>query len=564
MLRHAWMALLVAGLARMACAEDLKVTGLKVLHHDGQTFITWKDVAEGEAGAAYRYNVYRANAPITQANLSQAALCHGAVLNHSGQQFGYAFRPADRLDPKRPMAVIEAGGTPLPPWSGLAVYNARKDEKAWYAVVATDLADKAVTQVVPGESATTDGVDEKAAPIKPLKLNDSKTYGQYAKMFFISGEKNLPLMLELHASTAQGGNGGGHGDYYLYYATPEMGVLDGMPGCFTVVETHQAKDNRLILRPRDIIVHPKGTQGVETFWFGYFCQPPGAAEARAYPYTERRLDWMLAFAVATYGADPNRIYCSGGSMGAWGSTSYAFHRPQVFAAVYPNRPRTIQKGLPSLAARGKDAKVPMDDGQTDYFERMNSVLFASTHREDLPFYGWCCGRRDGFASWQEQIDMVRALTKAHHGFAFSWNNGDHSSGVSAMGAVMKYYAPERFALNRSYPAFGHSSIDQNLGNGDPKDGDMEGGINLGFAWDGVTDEDAKWEAKLSNELAKAAMTVDVTPRRCQKFKLKPGETVAWKTSAGASGKVQADEFGLATVPQVKLEPGAPTVLTLSR
>src|SRR5437870_4166996 len=104
-----------------------------------------------------------------------------------------------------------------------------------------------------------------------------------------------------------------------------------------------------------------------------------------------------------------------------GRPAYAFHRPQVFAAVYPNRPRTIQRGLPALAGRKSDAKVLMNDGKTDYFERMNSVLFAGSHHEDLPFYGWCCGRRDGFASWQEQVEMVRALTRAHHGFAFAWN-----------------------------------------------------------------------------------------------------------------------------------------------
>ena len=84
----------------------------------------------------------------------------------------------------------------------------------------------------------------------------------------------------------------------------------------------------------------------------------------------------------------------------------------------------------------------MDDGKTDYFVRMDMVRFAQDHSADLPFYGWCCGRRDGFASWQEQIDMVRALTAAKHGFAFAWNNGDHSSGAQPMAQVTKFYPPE--------------------------------------------------------------------------------------------------------------------------
>ena len=78
------------------------------------------------------------------------------------------------------------------------------------------------------------------------------------------------------------------------------------------------------------------------------------------------------------------------------------------------------------------------------------------------------------------------------------------------------------------------------------------------------DEPARWSASLSNELAKDEMTVDVTPRRCQQFRSKPGETFAWTTSAGDSGEVTADRWGLVTVPQVKIRPGEPTVLTTSK
>lgn len=206
----------------------------------------------------------------------------------------------------------------------------------------------------------------------------------------------------------------------------------------------------------------------------------------------------------------------------------------------------------------------MDDGKTEYFARMDMVKYASEHATDLPFFGWCCGRRDGFATWQEQVDMVKALTKAHHGFAFAWNNGDHSSGSQPMGQIMKYYPPEKFARNRSYPAFGNSSLDQQPGSGDPKDGDLEGGINLGFRWDEVVDETDKWSVRLSNDLAKQDMTVDVTPRRCQKFKVQPQSEVRWSSSLGDTGKLTADTSGLVTVPRLKLRPGANGVLTITR
>ena len=165
--------------------------------------------------------------------------------------------------------------------------------------------------------------------------------------------------------------------------------------------------------------------------------------------------------------------------------------------------------------------------------------------------------------------MVKALTANHHGFAFAWNDGDHSSGAAGMARVAKYYPREKFALHQSYPAFGHSSLDGNPGTGELdeakklKDGDLEGGINLGFYWNDVVDEEGKWAVSLSNDLATAEMTVDVTPRRCQKFKPQAGRAVQWTNSAGGSGEVKADEWGLVTVEKVKIPSGAATTLTLT-
>jgi len=551
----------------LAAGADLEVTEIRAVHRHGQTFVTWKDAAEGEAGSKIRYSLYRSEQPITQANLAKAELCYHGVLNHSGKLFGSAFTQKDRLDPAKPMSMLEEGGKPLPVGSGLAVRTTRRDGKAYYAVVATDEKYAPLSKVAPGKSATTEAVEEKVAPIQPIKLYDSKMRGQYSPQTSITGTKGLPLSVELHASQGQGGGAGDYGDYYLYFATPEMGWRDGLPGVFSVRESRGKPSNTLQLQSRDAIEHPGGTRAMETYWFGYLGIPQGAAhkEPRAYPFTERRMVWVIDWVVKQYSADPERVTAGGGSMGAWGSTTFAFRHPELFAAVYPNRPRTRQRGLPSLAGETAKGKlVPMEDGKTDYYERMDMVKFAAEQPGELPFYAWCCGRRDGFASWQEQVDMAKSLTAAKRGFAFAWNDGDHSSGAQPMAKVLKNYAADRFARNQSYPAFGNSSIDQNPGKGDPKDGDLEGGINLGFLWKDISDEAGKWSVRLSNDLAKDDMTVDVTPRRCQKFQAKPGETYQWTTSSGGNGSATADKQGLVTVPKVKIKPGAETVLTISR
>jgi len=60
---------------------------------------------------------------------------------------------------------------------------------------------------------------------------------------------------------------------------------------------------------------------------------------------------------------------------------------------------------------------------------------------------------------------------------------------------------------------------------------------------------------------KDACTVDITPRRCQKFKPKPGETFKWTNASlkdnkpVQSGTVKADKWGLVTLPQVKVSKG---------
>jgi len=560
--------ILCSGVAR---AADVKVTDVKAAHRNGQTFVTWKDAADGEAGQDFRYSIYRSDQPITQATLGDAELVLRGVFNNSAKLFGHAFWPKDRLDPKKPTCIIVEGGKPLPAWSGLAVRTVEKDGRSYYAVVATDLKGAALSKVVPGESATTEPVAEKVAPIQPIKLYDSNQRKSYVAQTRISGKKGLPLSVQLHASSGRGGTASGWGDYYLYFSRREWGYRDGLPGVFSVQErSHGKPDQRLIFDSREAIVTPSGTRAMETYWFGYVCVPQWAEhkEPRAYPFTERRTLWMIRWTIEKYGADPERVYCGGGSMGAWGTSTFALRHPELFAAVYPNRPRTRQRGRPGLVRIPRNQKVMMDDGKTDYFERMDMVKFVSEHHGDLPFLGWCCGRHDGFASFKEQIDMVKALTKAHHGFAFAWNDGNHSSGGRPMREVTKYYPWTKFARNKSYPAFGNSSIDGDLGTGEVEkivngrkrrvlekgNGDLEGGINLGFDWADVVDEADKWSVALCNVLTEKEMTVDVTPRRCQMFGPKPGDKFKWTNSAGGTGEVAADRWGLVTVEKVKLVP----------
>ncbi len=545
----------------------VEVLNVHSVHLHGQTFVTWKDAAVGEAGAGFRYTLYRHTDPITEDNQARAEVCGRGIPNNSAKLYGSAFNPKDRLDPAKPHSVIEEGAEPLPAWSGLAVRTAQKPGKAYYAVVATDEKGAARSKVVPGKSATKDAVDETPAPIRAIKLYDSKERkGPYVANTSVTGKKGLPLHVTLHGSQGQGGGAGEYGDYYLFFGTPEMGFRDGLPGVFSV-EEHRGKDgNRLLLRVRDAVEHPNG-RAMETYWFGYACVPQWAdhTDPRFYPFTEARLLWTTGWVTKRYEADAARVTVGGSSSGAVGSMNVGFRHPEVFAAAFPAVGRVRKVPAVSLdKPPAKDKPLVMADGKTAYLDRADGPKFAAEHPGDLPFLGWACGRNDGYATWPEHIGMVKAMTEAKHGFAFAWNNGGHSEGGAAMQAINKFYPAEKFARDRSYPAFGNSSINDKMGTGDPKEGDLEGGINLGFDWKEIKDEDGKWSARLSNGLAKKDMTVDVTPRRCQKFRPKPGDKFTWTDSAGNTGAVVADRHGLVTVKSVVIQPGAETVLKIER
>jgi hypothetical protein len=548
------------------CAETTSTrtstpSGLAVVHHDGQSFVSWRDRAEGADGAAFRYRLYRSDTPITDdAALEHAELIARGILNHSGQLFGGAFLPAQRLDATRPMAIVAEGESPLPAWSGLWVANTSDNGCAYFAVLATDATDVPVESIEPGVNATTGPVAETVAPRAPIKVYDSNSRGIYSPQTRVTGTPNLPLVVFLHASMAGGGGAGDYGDYFLYFGDRTMGFRDGMPGVFSVEETHSGLQY-LMMRNRDTIVSPSGSGGFETHWFGYLAEPEWGGERLVYPFTDTRLDWMIRWVISRYAPNPERVVVTGGSMGAWGTMTYGFRRPELFAAVFPDRPRFRQTSLLSIAGTITPTD-PLPTGQT-WTEHHDSIHFVRNHPGDLPFLGWNCGRQDGFATWAEQVEMVQALVEGHHGFAFAWNNGNHGDGGIPRAEIARWYPYDRFGRNESYPAFGNSSIDDDPGTGDPSEGDLVGGINLGFDWSVPIDEVNRWSADISNALATADMTVDVTPRRTQHFDPTPGTVMRWTDSLGGSGTVSVDANGLVTVPALRIRPGVPTTLTIT-
>jgi hypothetical protein len=581
-----------------ARAGEPAVTGVKAVYKDGQVFVTWKDAAEGEAGAKYFYSVYRSDEPITQDNLGKATPVIKGIHNNSCRLPGLDLKLKDRISTtdagphmRQFKSYLVRGtsrlrltedGECLPMWSGVGVHTVEKPGKGYYAVVATDLASKPLSEVVPGESATTEPVEEKVAPFQPIMQVTCKLKPIVPE----KPPRGLPLYVTLHASCSSKPwtPGVPRGSGFAYFPPKEMGWRPGQPGGFGL-SYDTGEHPRLHLQPRDTMSTPAGVGGVEALWFGLYCRPNWSTEPepRAHPFSEDRVKWIVNWVLEAYGADPNRISIGGQSMGAYGSLHIGLHHPRIFAAIYPTGPRCRMSKLWGVSEAEKYTRIYLSgptpeknlkgcrkppllpDGKTEYFDYMDAVATIERNHGDLPFLCWIGGRNGGkmwggVGPWGDQVPTVKALLENHHGFAFGWDNGTHGSAKKQFRKLCEYYPWHRFALNLSYPAFSNSSIDDDIG----PDGPKEGYINLGFVWTDPVDEAGKWESTISNAEAKADMTVDVTPRRCQKFKPAPGEKLDWKSSLGDAGTVEVDGHGLVTVPGVRIELGKKTTLSIIR
>ena len=128
--------------------------------------------------------------------------------------------------------------------------------------------------------------------------------------------------------------------------------------------------------------------------------------------------------------------------------------------------------------------------------------------------------------------------------------------------------------NEAYPVFGNADSDQVYPGFKGKGKDQNGQINGYFRWKNLMDTKKSFSIELrlvrQDELGKPAAipkqaTADVTLRRLQNFKTKPGTSYAWRLSRQGkqlqAGTQVADKDGLLTLPKVII--GAPATLEIT-
>lgn len=267
-----------------------------------------------------------------------------------------------------------------------------------------------------------------------------------------------------------------------------------------------------VIKPWD---RPTSSPFRETNWMGF--SRSGLTPRRAYLYTERILDMIVAWTAANFPQlSTTKRYCGGGSKGAWGTMTYGIRRPNVFAALYPSRPkwRWDSSGNSTrfmdwdsgevISGDGASPLLAAEDGGYSTQQHQDIISYVANTANRIPWIGWSVGRLDGYMPFQDHVDAVAALRAAGRGFAFAWNNGNHSTGDLIASQIQNSYSYGMFELGVGYPIYTSSSRDQ-----DPAV-DLEGGINLGFSHRNVAESASSWSCQITNILG--ATTVTVRPK----------------------------------------------------
>jgi dienelactone hydrolase len=545
--------------------EASMITDLTGEYRNGQVFLTWteSDLTDGTT-----LNVYASNQPITSKNITSSTRVGHHIEPHSAQDWWQ--NPASFFKDEPPGIpagfVIAEGSPPLDPQGGLFVHTATEKTQgaSYYAVTTTGPDGQEHLVLTPNANTLQEPIAALVAPIAPVYIGTEAALVQNAG-------KGKALIFSLH------GRGGGYtagGEKpkhvnYQFFGNTKQGWREGLAFKFHIEMTEEAirvtpcdrqwTGGRPLTESHDKRDH---CPAISTWYYGY---PERIYETLDYEnkvvpnYTEEQMLGIVQWAQDYLGVDPNQYYLTGGSMGGSGSVSLGFHHPEIFAHVDVNVPAIAYTPEGNLS-RLNCFCGPLDDTVVThkgepFLEHMNGILTAQRTTADLPFLIMRSGRTDRSIPWANKPAFYAAMNTARQAFVAYWSNGDHATADDDF-PKDSHYAParEKVQLDRSYLAFSNCSTNNNPGNGDAKDGDLEGWINRGLDWEDIIDTDSEYTVTVQAyyEDLTYPVVVDVTPRRLQAFRVTPGDKVTVRLSTGETHEMRADEAGLLTIPKVQI------------
>ena len=209
--------------------------------------------------------------------------------------------------------------------------------------------------------------------------------------------------------------------------------------------------------------------------------------------------------------------------------------------------------------------VKFEDG-TPAWDHYDDARYLRRHPDrDLGFLTFSNGKNDSAIGWPQAAEFLRALQETRQPHMFVWGMSGHAERALMPAGGGERVMPLDLRLDQSLPAFTRSTLDDDLGNGDPSSGSPGGQVNRYVTWDpaSIVDEADRWEVtvRIVDGAPRGTATVDVTPRRLQRFKPSATDRLAWTNSVAddrtprQSGTITPDQWGLLTVPQMEIGTG---------
>ena len=268
---------------------------------------------------------------------------------------------------------------------------------------------------------------------------------------------------------------------------------------------------------------------------------------------ERRVIDTVKWAIATYGIDPERVYLCGNSMGGSGTLGIGLRNGDLFAAIKANVPAGIEHV-----------------SQRMFFPPMS--MPATLTLADPPVVVDYSAPNDGWAFGHERF--VAAMEERKYALYFYWGpfgHANNSVAIMQVNDLINSFAWLEVKRNQAYAVFTKASCNSKIPWPDQLKETAPGQVNAFFRWKNVSDAPDKLVMSLflttSGDL-KTKFTIptqanaDVSLRRLQKLKVKPGEALRW-TFGPARGEVAADASGLITIPGLSIT-AEPTMLTIAK
>lgn len=557
-------------------AHALQVTGLTAQNKRGQTFLTWNNLP----GTGWKYHVYASNTAVRSSyDFATSSWELGVVGDSSAVDQRISTLLGETLT-----FHTESEGPPLSAHLGFFVTTPSETGLMHYVVLAEHELYPISYLFLPGQNTTVDAVWEQLDTPRPI-WQRTIAYPPCEDYVLFASANDVPGMQAMWQRD-------GHALHF--------GVIPGRPGGALLLHGHghggsflnsivgTGDPDETVIAPDDYL--PSWDRS--SFYLGYNnVYDPNLGKNRpvsggiVIDYTDRFVLYLMDWAQANYGSDSRRVYAMGSSMGGSFAFFLAWHHPERIAAALSNIPKLCASYTgdtsPTLTATFERmwSPIPVNLPTTvegiPVFDWMDGRMLAQRFysRGAAPVFGFV-GRNDDIVGWEEKVPLFQALQQYRAGGAWFWDTRGHmdNQNQTAWAPVQNEWARlYRYRLDRSYPALSNCSADFDAGDGSRESGDAVGTINGHVDWDEeLVDTRDRWECVLRSRtlttlggdlLPPSSITVDVTPRRLQQFRVSSRTSYRYTVTDATSGEwlaggmIDADAGYLLTVPAVPVSAG---------